>query len=138
MAATPNLGRVAGFRVSVTGSNGVAGATPNLGRVATWVGLHLDPTWVGLHRGHARTDAGQRRARREREGAGAAGKKKTCCNWQYTADGGKTFVNAPSTPTGKTLVSGLTPLTAYGFRVSVTGSNGVAGEWSPLVTFVVH
>ncbi len=69
---------------------------------------------------------------------GAGGRRKTFFNWQYTGDGGKTFVNAPSTPKSKTSISGLTPLTSYGFRVSVTNSDGVAGEWSPLVTFIVH
>jgi hypothetical protein len=69
---------------------------------------------------------------------GAGGRRKTFFNWQYTADGGRTFVNAPPTPKSKTLLSGLTPLTSYGFRVSVTNPDGVAGEWSPLVTFIVH
>jgi hypothetical protein len=69
---------------------------------------------------------------------GAGGRKKTCFNWQYTGDGGKTFVNVASTPRCRTLISGLTPLTTYGFRVSVTNSDGVAGEWSPLVSFLVR
>jgi hypothetical protein len=69
---------------------------------------------------------------------GARGTKRTCFNWQSTADGGKTYVTLPSTPTAKTSVAGLTSLTTYGFRVSVTGSDGVAGPWSQTVTVLVH
>jgi hypothetical protein len=65
-------------------------------------------------------------------------KKKTQFNWEYTADGGKTFVSLPSTPKGKTSVAGLTPLTTYGFRVSVTGSDGVIGAWSQIIAFLVR
>jgi hypothetical protein len=35
-------------------------------------------------------------------------------------------------------VANLTPLTSYGFRVSVTNNAGVAGEWSQIVYFLVH
>jgi len=65
-------------------------------------------------------------------------KKKTQFNWEYTADGGKTFVTLPSTPKGKTTVAGLTPLTTYGFRVSVTNADGVMGPWSQIIAFLVH
>lgn len=66
------------------------------------------------------------------------GKKKTFFNWQYTADGGNTFVNLPSTPKSKTTLANLEVLRTYGFRVSVTDSNGIAGPWSQVVTFLVH
>jgi hypothetical protein len=59
-------------------------------------------------------------------------------NWQITSDGGKTFTTLPSTPRAKTSVANLTPLTTYGFRVSVTGPDGVPGEWSQIVNFLVH
>jgi hypothetical protein len=68
---------------------------------------------------------------------GAGGRRKTFFNWQYTSDG-KTFISAPSTPKSKTSIANLTPLTAYGFRVSVTNSDGIAGPWSPVVPFIVH
>ena len=68
---------------------------------------------------------------------GAAGRRKTFFNWQYTADGGKTWITLPSTPKSKTTVSGLTALSTYGFRVSVTNSDGIAGEWSQIVNFLV-
>jgi hypothetical protein len=55
--------------------------------------------------------------------------KKSFFNWQSTADGGKTFVTLPSTPKSKTSLANLTPLTTYGFRVNVTLSDGVPGEW---------
>jgi hypothetical protein len=58
-------------------------------------------------------------------------------NWEYTLDGGKTFQTAPSTPKGKTTISGLTPLTTVGVRVSMT--NGVGqGDWSQVVTILVR
>ena len=63
--------------------------------------------------------------------------KKSFFNWQSTIDG-KTFVNMPSTPKAKTTLANLTPLSTYGFRVSVTNSDGVAGEWSQIVSLVVH
>jgi hypothetical protein len=68
---------------------------------------------------------------------GAANKKKTFFTWQSTADG-KTYVTLPSTPKATTSVSNLTPLTTYGFRVCVTNSSGIAGEWSQTVSFLVH
>jgi hypothetical protein len=58
-------------------------------------------------------------------------------NWQSTVDG-KTFVNLPSTPKHTTTVANLTPLTSYGFRVSVTDADGGIGEWSQVVYFLVR
>ncbi len=68
---------------------------------------------------------------------GAAGSAKSCFNWQQTSDG-KTFVNQPSTPKAKTMVTGLTPGQSYGFRVSVTRSDGTTGEWTQVVTIIAH
>jgi hypothetical protein len=62
--------------------------------------------------------------------------RKTFFNWQCTSDM-KTFVSLPSTPKHKTSVANLTPLTTYGFRVSVTNSDGIVGEWSQVVGFLV-
>jgi hypothetical protein len=62
---------------------------------------------------------------------------KVSYNWQYTLDG-KTYVTLPSTPTHKTTVQNLTPVTSVGFRVSVTGASGTAGDWSQTVSFIVH
>ena len=69
---------------------------------------------------------------------GAGGHRKTFFSWQSTADGGKTFVNLPSTPKATTTVANLTPLSTYGFRVSVTNSAGIQGEWSQVISFLAH
>jgi hypothetical protein len=58
-------------------------------------------------------------------------------NWGYTLDGSKTFVSAPSTPTGKTTIAGLPPLTTVGVRVSLTNADGT-GAWSDVVTILVR
>jgi hypothetical protein len=69
---------------------------------------------------------------------GAHVKRYRLFGWQATSDGGQTFVTLPSTPTAQTTLSGLTPLTVYGFRVNVTTSTGIAGEWSQIIRFLVH
>jgi hypothetical protein len=56
--------------------------------------------------------------------------------WQYTTDGGKTFVTMVPTPAGKVVIEGLTPLTTVGVRVNMTNSEG-PGDWSQLVTILV-
>ncbi len=65
-------------------------------------------------------------------------KKRRFFNWQYTADGGKTFVSLPTTAKGITTVTGLTALTTYGFRVNVTLTDGIVQPWSQIVDFLVH
>jgi hypothetical protein len=57
--------------------------------------------------------------------------------WEYTVDGGKTFITSPTTATGKTLLTGLPPLTEVGVRVNVTIS-GVTSDWSDVATIVLH
>lgn len=64
-------------------------------------------------------------------------KRKATFNWQYSADGGKTWTGAPSTPLASTEIDGLAPLTTYAFRVGVTVSR-VVGEWSQAVTYLVR
>jgi len=63
--------------------------------------------------------------------------KKALFNWQMSADGGKTWLALPATPLASTEVLGLTSLTTYAFRVSVTVAK-VTGEWSQAVTIVVR
>jgi hypothetical protein len=58
-------------------------------------------------------------------------------NWESTVDGSKTFQAAPSTPTGKTTISGFTPLTTVGVRVSMTNRTG-QGDWSQVITILVR
>ncbi len=53
-------------------------------------------------------------------------------NWESTVDGSKTFQAAPSTPKGKTTISGFTPLTTVGVRVSMTNGTG-QGDWSQVL-----
>lgn len=62
-------------------------------------------------------------------------------NWQYSLDGGKSWLAAPSTNKSKTTISGLPMLTQIRFRVSVTESKtealGLALEWSNDVPFTL-
>jgi hypothetical protein len=64
-------------------------------------------------------------------------RKRASFNWQFSADGGKTWTSAPSTPLASTTVEGLTPLTTYSFRVNATVSK-TTGAWSQVVTLIVH
>jgi len=57
-------------------------------------------------------------------------------NWAYSLDG-KVWVAVPSTPYATTTITGLTPLTTYEFRVSLTDKNG-EGSWSQALSFLVH
>jgi hypothetical protein len=68
---------------------------------------------------------------------GGPSKRSKVVHWQWTTDGGKTFNDAPSTPTGKTTLVGIPPLTMVGFRVKVT-TTANAGAWSPIVSILVH
>jgi hypothetical protein len=63
--------------------------------------------------------------------------KKTCFNWQWTADGGATFTSVPTTPHAKTTVANLPSLTRVGFRVSTSTIKGPE-EWSQIVTTLIH
>jgi hypothetical protein len=58
-------------------------------------------------------------------------------NWSYSADGGKTWILVPATPSSRTTITGLQALATYDFRVSVTDKTGQA-EWSQSVSFLVH
>jgi hypothetical protein len=60
-----------------------------------------------------------------------------CLNWQYTLDGGKSFVSAGSTPGSRTVLTGLPSLTVVGVRVCLNNLHGL-GAWTDVVTIVVH
>lgn len=62
--------------------------------------------------------------------------KKVLFNWQQSLDG-KTWTGLPATSYASTDVVGLTLLTTYAFRVSVTVGT-VAGPWSQAVSVLVH
>jgi hypothetical protein len=57
--------------------------------------------------------------------------------WQYSVDGGKTWVDAPSTTQGKTTVHGLPTATAVLFRYLAVTPKGGQGDWSAPLTLVV-
>jgi hypothetical protein len=58
-------------------------------------------------------------------------------NWEYTTNG-TTFIALPPTAEARTVVSGLTPLTTVGFRVSASTSKNLTTEWSAVVSFLVR
>ena len=58
-------------------------------------------------------------------------------NWEYTLDGGQTFLALPPTTRATTRIGGLTPLTTVGVRVSLYNSTG-AGPWSQVVSILVR
>ena len=59
-------------------------------------------------------------------------------NWEYSLDGGVTWVAAPSTPQSKTTISGLPTLKQVLFRTSVTLTKTGQGPWTDGVSFIVH
>jgi hypothetical protein len=63
--------------------------------------------------------------------------KRVSFNWQWSVDG-KTWTSVTSTPVSSTEIPGLTPLSTYSFRVSVTIGKQAAGPWSQAVTLLVH
>jgi hypothetical protein len=63
-------------------------------------------------------------------------KKQSLLNWQYSLDGGKTWVSAPSSTYAKTEIDALPPLTTVSFRVSATVAK-VPGAWSQAVTLLI-
>jgi hypothetical protein len=58
-------------------------------------------------------------------------------NWQWSPDG-KTWNSVASTPVAGTVIPGLTALSTYSFRVSVTISKEPAGPWSQAISLLVH
>jgi hypothetical protein len=68
---------------------------------------------------------------------GRTTRRATTYNWRYTADAGKTWVVAPSTPVAHTTFTGLAPLTVYGVQVCITDAAGTTA-WSDTATIVVH
>ena len=56
--------------------------------------------------------------------------------WQYSLDGGKTWMVAPATMQAKTTVPGLTPGASVQFRYRPATKSG-EGDWSQPVTLIV-
>ena len=63
--------------------------------------------------------------------------KKEQFNWEMSSNGGQTWTALPTTPYASTDVTGLTALTTYSFRVSVTIGK-VTEPWSQAVSILVH
>jgi hypothetical protein len=57
--------------------------------------------------------------------------------WQYSTDGGKTWVFAPATTQGKTTIAGLPSGTTVQFRYLAVTPKGGQGDWSPAVSLLV-
>jgi hypothetical protein len=64
-------------------------------------------------------------------------KRHATYNWQYSADGGHTWLAAPSTSEAASSIVGLPLVTTCSFRVCVT-LKGVMQPWSQVVTLLVH
>ena len=57
--------------------------------------------------------------------------------WQFSVDGGKTWVLAPATIQGKTTISGLPSGTTVQFRYLAVTPKGGQGDWSPATSLLV-
>jgi hypothetical protein len=58
-------------------------------------------------------------------------------NWEYTVDGGASFIGVLPTTRSKTTLPNLTPLTMVGVRVNLNTAEG-PGPWSQVVTILVR
>ena len=58
--------------------------------------------------------------------------------WQYSTDGGKTWLELPPTTQAKTSVSGLASGSTAQFRYRSVTPKGGASDWSPPVSLLVH
>ncbi len=67
--------------------------------------------------------------------APAAGRRASY-EWQYSTDGGKTWLAAPATIQSRTTVPGLTPGAAVEFRYRTVTKTG-QGDWSQTVQLIV-
>ena len=57
-------------------------------------------------------------------------------NWQYSTDGGKTWIDAPQTTKSETTITGLTPGVSVMYRHRALATTGL-GDWSQPVTALV-
>jgi hypothetical protein len=64
-------------------------------------------------------------------------KRSKIYGWQYSLDGGKTWVSVASTSVANTVIGGLPPQSSVAFRVMVTTTK-VVGEWSQSIVAFVH
>jgi hypothetical protein len=66
----------------------------------------------------------------------AAGQRSSY-EWQYSTDGGKTWVFAPATTQGETSIAGLPAGTTVQFRYLAVTPKGGQGDWSAAVSLLV-
>jgi hypothetical protein len=69
--------------------------------------------------------------------AASAGRRSSY-EWQYSTDGGKSWVIAPATIQAKTVVPGLTPGASVEFRYRAVTPKGGEGDWSQTVVLIVR
>lgn len=62
---------------------------------------------------------------------------RSCYDWQYSSDGGKTWVDAPSTTQAKTTLENLTAGTTVLFRYRAVTPKGGQGDWAQPVALLV-
>jgi predicted phage tail protein len=67
----------------------------------------------------------------------AAASRRASYEWQYSADGGKTWVTAPATLQAKTTVAGLVPGSTVQFKYRAVTKTG-EGDWSQPLSLLVH
>ena len=65
-----------------------------------------------------------------------AAARRASYEWQYSIDGGKTWVSAPSTLQTKTTIAGLTPGATVVFRYRAVTKTG-EGDWSQPTSIIV-
>ena len=65
-----------------------------------------------------------------------AAARRASYEWQYSTDGGKTWVSAPSTLQAKTTIAGLTPGATVTFRYRAVTKTG-EGDWSQPQSIIV-
>jgi hypothetical protein len=67
------------------------------------------------------------------------GKTSAMCtfHWEYSLDGGKTWIAVLATPVPETTITGLPPLATVSFRVSVTTKKVTSAYCQP-VSIIVH
>jgi hypothetical protein len=58
--------------------------------------------------------------------------------WQYSVDGGKTWVDAPATTQGKTTITGLAAGTSVEFRYRPITPKGGQGDWSAPTSLIMR
>lgn len=57
--------------------------------------------------------------------------------WEYSTNGGQTWIRSATTPLANHTIANLPPLTVCEFRVALHDRNGQSA-WSPVVSFIVH